>query len=70
LAASDGLRYTRETWDVLGTNPIEFLRYDDLSDGQREAAGIIGFVDGISWNCWQVSWRERDEEGGRYPANR
>ena len=66
LAASDGLRYTRETWDVPGTNPIEFLRYDDLSDGQREAAGIIGFVDGISWNCWQVSWREREmkREGG------
>ncbi len=64
LVASNGLRYTRETWDAPGTNTIEHLRYDDLSDGQREAAGIIGFVDGIAWNCWQVSWRERDE-GGR-----
>jgi hypothetical protein len=54
VAASVVLMYTRETWDNLGTNPIEFLRYDDLSDKQREASRTLGFVDDRSWNCWQV----------------
>ena len=54
VAASDELRYTKETWDNLGMNAIEHLRYEDLSDAQKEAASMIGFYDDMSWNCWQV----------------
>ena len=50
------LRYTKLTWDTLGTNSIELLRYDDLSEDQKEAARELGFDDSASWNCWQVRY--------------
>ena len=54
VAASDELRYTKDSWDNVGSNSIERLRYEDLSDGQKEAAKLLGFDDEIAWNCWQV----------------
>ena len=54
VAAKDELRYTKQTWDNIGGNGIEYLRYNDLSDAQKEAAKVIGFDNEISWNCWQV----------------
>ena len=41
----------------MGTNPIEQLRWDDLSDKQKEASIQLGFEDEVSWNCWQVRSR-------------
>jgi len=54
VAAKDELRYTKQTWNNVGGNGIEYLRYNDLSDSQKEAAKVIGFDNEISWNCWQV----------------
>ena len=54
VVASNELRYTKDSWDNVGTNYIERLRYEDLSDGQKEAAALLGFEDDIAWNCWQV----------------
>jgi len=54
VLATGSLRYTKSTWDNLGTNSIEQLRYDDLSAEQMEVAKALGFEDDISWNCWQV----------------
>ena len=53
--ATGSLRYTKSTWDILGSNSIEHLRFDDLSDEQKEVAMALGFEDDFSWNCWQVS---------------
>jgi len=55
-AAAGELRYTRETWNAMGTASVERLRWDDLSEGQRGAARILGFEDDVSWNCWQNNW--------------
>lgn len=56
LAASDQLRYTKETWDVMGSNPIENLRWSDLSDEQKDAASELGYENEVSWNCWMNNW--------------
>jgi len=56
LTASKHLRYTRETWDVLGSNSIEALRWSDLSDEQKNAARELGFNSQASWNCWMNHW--------------
>lgn len=59
VLATGSLRYTKSTWDNLGTNSIEQLRYDDLSEEQKEAAIALGFDDEVSWNCWQVRTKYR-----------
>ena len=56
VLATGSFRYTKLTWDTLGTNSIELLRYDDLSEDQKEAARELGFDDSFSWNCWQVRY--------------
>eukprot|EP00571_Detonula_confervacea_P011923 CAMPEP_0172304960 /NCGR_PEP_ID=MMETSP1058-20130122/6291_1 /TAXON_ID=83371 /ORGANISM="Detonula confervacea, Strain CCMP 353" /LENGTH=1111 /DNA_ID=CAMNT_0013016367 /DNA_START=17 /DNA_END=3355 /DNA_ORIENTATION=+ len=56
VVATEHLRYTKETWDNLGTNPIESLRWDDLSDKQKNASIELGFEDEVSWNCWMNHW--------------
>lgn len=56
VTATDNLRYTKETWDNLGSNPIEHLRWDDLSQKQQDAALELGFDDEVSWNCWINHW--------------
>ena len=43
-------------WNEIGTNPIERLRWSDLSNVQRDAAISLGFEDEASWNCWMNHW--------------
>lgn len=57
VIAQDHFRYSKDTWDNFGTNPIEYLQWDDLSDKQKEAAVELGFEDEVSWNCWMNNWQ-------------
>ena len=42
------LEYDRYSWENYGVNDVEYLRWDDLSDGMMEAAVGLGF-DQRSW---------------------
>ena len=63
--ATEGLNYTKETWNNLGTNPIEASEFFDLSDEQKKAAKQLGFI-GATWDCdmnhyVDYSWEELEE---------
>ena len=51
LIASGDLEYNRETWNELGTNPLENLRWSDLNARQQSSASLLGY-DEPSWDCW------------------
>lgn len=46
------LDYTEETWNVLGTNMIEYTAFDGLTSDQLAAATQLGFTE-PTWDCDQ-----------------
>ena len=48
--ATEGLNYTKETWNTLDTNPIEASAFFYLSNEQKTAAKQLGFI-GRTWDC-------------------
>ena len=63
--ASDDLKYNQQTWNELGTNQLEDLRWSYLNASQRSSASLLGY-DEPSWNCFQnhfesFSWLQLEE---------
>jgi len=51
-AAATTLGYTEETWNQITTNPVEALKFDDLSVDQVEAAYVLGLAPANIWDCY------------------
>ena len=49
---TEELQYTEETWNVLGTNPIELQDFSSLTVAQQAAALQLGFTE-TTWDCDQ-----------------
>jgi len=49
---TEELNYTEETWNVLGTNPIELQDFSSLTVAQQAAALLLGFTEN-TWDCDQ-----------------
>merc|ERR1712194_413256 len=49
------LNYTEDTWNTMGTNPIEYWALEDLDiyweEGSQEVAVLLGFVNVDMWDC-------------------
>ena len=63
---AEQLDYTQETWDTIGTNPIENLDWKRLLREQKTAATQLGYTL-QSWDCWQnhyqsYRWIDLDNE--------
>lgn len=46
--------YTRESWNVPGTNPVERLVFKDLTREQQDALQALGFYSADLYNCVSV----------------
>merc|ERR1712238_386224 len=65
LVLVKALDYTKETWNLLGTNPIEESIFYFLTSDQQDAAEQLGFVED-TWDCYQnhydgYTWSELEE---------
>merc|ERR1712238_526789 len=65
LVLVKALDYTKETWNLLGTNPIEASIFYFLTSDHKDAAEQLGFVED-TWDCYQnhydgYSWSELEE---------
>ena len=61
------LGYTKETWNRIGTQPLERLSWELLTSDQALGAGALGFNQ-ESWDCyqnhyWAYSWRQLEISG-------
>ena len=50
ISALNSLGYTEETWNVPGTDPIEFISFENLA-GAQPVVESLGF-DRDSWDCF------------------
>jgi len=54
--AADSLSYDRETWNFLGTAPIEGKRWLELTEHQKSDAMSVGFYQ-RTWDCFHNHYR-------------
>jgi len=53
------LNYTEDTWNILGTNMIEYSAFFRLQGEELEAATNLGFT-GATWDCEQNHYMDYD----------
>ena len=53
------LNYTEDTWNILGTNMIEYSGFFRLQGEELEAATNLGFT-GATWDCEQNHYMDYD----------
>ena len=66
-AAREDLSYTEWTWNLPGTNDVEYLAYSELDIDQQAGSETIG-LDEEGWDCWvnhyeDYFWSELEDDG-------